>query len=172
MPPILRPSARLKSLPAPLRWAAPPVVLVGVIVLLLVDWDTPPNVTPPTPKPAVAKICEALDKALPDTVLGHKRQDPEPSSPYTAAWNSSPRTVLKCGIDRPGYLDEDPTASAPEVNDVQFGMAPDGQGGYHFVTTLRKAYVEITVPKGAYPNFIDPLSSLTDAIKSTVPEGL
>ncbi|GAA2268369.1 MULTISPECIES: DUF3515 domain-containing protein [Kitasatospora] len=172
MPRFPGPSARLMSLPAPLRWAAPPVALLGGIALLLVDWSTPPNVTPPTPAPAVAKICAALDKALPDTVLGHKRQDPKPDSPYTAAWNSSPHTVLKCGIDRPGYLDDDPTASAPEVNDVQFGMAPDGHGGYRFVTTLRKAYVEITVPQGAYSNYIDPLSSLTDAIKSTVPDGL
>ncbi|WP_197084650.1 DUF3515 domain-containing protein [Saccharothrix sp. ST-888] len=165
-------AARLKSLPAPVRWAAPPVALLGGVALLLGGWGAPAEVTPPTPKPAVARLCAALDRALPDTVLGHRRQDPSPASPYTAAWGSSPRTVLKCGIDRPDYLNDDPLTSAPEVNDVQFGMGPDGHGGYRFVTTLRKAYVEITVPKGAYPNYIDPLSSLTDAIKSTVPDGL
>ncbi|MDH6129663.1 DUF3515 domain-containing protein [Kitasatospora sp. GP82] len=164
-------AARLKSLPAPVRWAAPPAVLLGCLSLAVGSWGEP-EVAPPTPNATVAELCSALHKALPQSVLGHRRHDPSPASPYTAAWESSPQTVLRCGIDRPDYLNDDPLSSAPEVNDVQFGMGPDGHGGYRFVTTLRKAYVEITVPKGAYPNYIDPLSSLTDAIKATIPDGL
>ncbi|MEU9129167.1 DUF3515 domain-containing protein [Kitasatospora sp. NPDC048540] len=165
-------TSRLTTLPAPVRWLTPPVVLLGGIVLLTAAWSGPANVTPPTPRAEAARYCEALDKALPATVLGHPRQDPSPASPYTAAWGSSPRTVLRCGLERPGYLDDDPLKNSPEVNDVQWGMSGSDDGGYRFVTTLRKAYVEVYVPKGAYPNYADPLSSLTDAIKATVPDGL
>ncbi|GAA2751494.1 MULTISPECIES: DUF3515 family protein [Kitasatospora] len=162
----------LSKLPAPVRWLAPPAVLLGCTVLVAAAWSAPADVTPPQPSPAAAGYCQALDRALPADVLGHHREDPSPASPYTAAWGSSPRTVLRCGIERPSYLDDDPLKNSPEVNGVQFGMGPDGNGGYLFVTTLRKAYVEIDVPKGAYPNYIDPLSSLTDAITATIPDGL
>lgn len=162
----------LSALPAPVRWAAPPVALLGCLAVAIGSGSGPGEITPPVPKANVAGYCEALHKALPDTVLGHHRADPSPASPYTAAWDSSPRTVLRCGVPRPGYLNDDPLAKGPEVNDVQWGMGSDGAGGYRFVTTLRKAYVEVTVPKGAYPNYADPLSSLTDAIKATVPDGL
>ncbi|MER5641199.1 DUF3515 domain-containing protein [Kitasatospora sp. NPDC002227] len=162
----------LRALPAPVRWVTPPLALLGGVGLLAGGWTGPEQVAPPTPAPSVAALCEALDRALPAEVLGHRRADPEPASPYTAAWGSSPRTVLRCGIERPAYLNDHPLDSAPEVNDVQFGMGEDGHGGYNFVTTLRKAYVEVHVPKGAYPNYVDPLSSLTDAVKATIPAGL
>ncbi|MEV4614822.1 DUF3515 domain-containing protein [Kitasatospora sp. NPDC049258] len=165
-------TSRLAALPAPVRWLTLPAVLLGGIVLLTAAWQVPADVTPPAPRPEAAGYCAALDKALPRTVLGHPREDPSPASPYTAAWGSSPRTVLRCGIDRPGYLDDDPLRSSPEINDVQWGMSRTADGGYRFVTTLRKAYVEVEVPAGAYPNYSDPLSSLTDAIKATVPDGL
>ncbi|BFV57163.1 hypothetical protein KCMC57_up22670 [Kitasatospora sp. CMC57] len=164
--------SRLSSLPATVRWGVPPAVLLTCTGLLGWSWSLPADVAPPVPRAAEAGFCEALDKALPETVLGHHRDDPSPASPYTAAWDSSPRTVLRCGLPRPGYLDDDPLAAAPEVNDVQWGMSPLPDGGYRFVTTLRKTYVEVTVPGGAYPNYADPLSSLTDAVKATIPEGL
>ncbi|MFG2823695.1 DUF3515 domain-containing protein [Kitasatospora sp. NPDC048365] len=162
----------LSRLPAPVRWLAPPAALLGCTVLLATAWSSPEDVAPPVPRASAVAACEALDRALPAKVLGHERQDPSPASPYTAAWGSSPRTVLRCGIERPDYLDDDPLKQSPEVNGVQFGMGPDGAGGYWFVTTLRRAYVEIHVPKGAYPGPLDPLNSLTDAITATVPPGL
>ncbi|AUG79830.1 hypothetical protein CFP65_5119 [Kitasatospora sp. MMS16-BH015] len=162
----------LRAMPAPVRWATPALALLGCAGLLVGGWTGPEQLAPPTPGPSVAQYCEALDKALPNELLGHKRSDPEPASPYTAAWGSSPRTVLRCGIIRPDYLDNDWSARSPEVNDVQFGMGEDGHGGYFFVTSQVKAYVEIHVPKGAYPNYADPLSSLTDAIKATIPAGI
>jgi hypothetical protein len=163
--------SRLRNLPATVRWGVPPAVLLTCAGLLGWSWSLPADVTPPTPRAAEAALCEALDKALPETVLGHHRDDPSPASPYTAAWGSSPRTVVRCGLGRPGYLDDDPLAAAPEVNGVQWGMTRD-RDGYRFVTTLRLAYVEVIVPQGAYPNYTDPLSSLTDAVKATVPDGL
>ncbi|MDH6578930.1 DUF3515 domain-containing protein [Kitasatospora sp. MAP5-34] len=163
----------LSSLPAPVRWAAPPAVLLGGLGLLIGGWTgSSDRIAPPVPKASQAGFCAALGKALPQSVLGHRRADPSPASPYTAAWSSLPRTVLRCGVPRPEYLNKDMAALAPEINDVQWGMGSDGAGGYRFVTTLRKVYVEVTVPKGAYPNYADPLSSLTDAIKATIPDGL
>lgn len=161
--------SRLSSLPVAVRWLTPPVALLGCLALLLVVWARPGDVTPPVPKAGVAGYCRALHQALPGMLLGHRRRDPSPASPYTAAWDSSPRTVLRCGIARPAYLDQNLDQTAPEVNDVQWGMGSDGHGGYLFVTTLRRAYVEVDVPEGAYPNYADPLSSLTDAIEATIP---
>ncbi|RKE21331.1 uncharacterized protein DUF3515 [Streptomyces sp. TLI_171] len=152
-----------------MRWLAPPAALLGCTAWLLTAWSGEPDVAPPTPTAEVARYCAALDAKLPGTVLGHDRQDPSPASPYTAAWASSPRTVLSCGVERPGYLDDDPNRQGPCVNEVAWGMGEDGSGGYLFVTALRKAYVEVHVPAGAYPNYADPLSSLTDAIRSAVP---
>ncbi|WP_354642449.1 DUF3515 domain-containing protein [Kitasatospora camelliae] len=164
--------AFLNKLPAPVRWFAPPAVLLGCTALLAVAWGTPAEVTPPEPTAEAARYCAALDAALPGSVLGHRREDPSPASPYTAAWDSSPRTVLRCGVERPDYLNEDPLKASPEVDGVQFGYGRDDSGTYRFVATLRRAYVEIEVPAGAYPNAVDPLASLTDAIKATIPEGL
>ncbi|MEV8097348.1 DUF3515 domain-containing protein [Kitasatospora sp. NPDC085879] len=164
-------SRPLASLPAPVRWLAPPAALLGC-VLLLAGNGGGDEVAPPAPQGAAAGYCAALDRALPQTVQGHARRDPSPASPYTAAWASSPRTVLRCGVERPSYLDDDPLGTAPEVNGVQWGLSPDGKGGYRFVTTLRKAYVEVLVPKGAFPNYADPLPVISDAVKAAVPEGL
>ncbi|MFD9129171.1 DUF3515 domain-containing protein [Kitasatospora sp. NPDC059571] len=164
-------SSRLRALPAPVRWLAPPAALLGGVLLLAGNLG-PGEVAPPVPSGDAARYCAALDRALPATLLGHARRDPSPASPYTAAWDSSPRTVLRCGIERPDYLDTDPLASAPEVNGVQWGMGPDGHGGYRFVTTLRKAYVEVSVPRGAYPNYADPLPTVSDVVRRTVPDGL
>ncbi|MFC6595752.1 DUF3515 domain-containing protein [Kitasatospora paranensis] len=164
-------SPRLRALPAPVRWLAPPAALLGVGMLLVGNLGSG-EIAPPVPQGAAAGYCAALDRALPASVLGRARHDPSPASPYTAAWGGSARTVLRCGIARPDYLDADPLASAPEVNGVQWGMSQDGAGGYRFVTTLRKAYVEVSVPKGAYPNYADPLPTLSDVIRATVPAGL
>ncbi|WP_405011449.1 DUF3515 domain-containing protein [Kitasatospora sp. NBC_01539] len=163
--------SRLSALPAPVRWLAPPAALLGCGLLLLGNLGSG-EVAPPVPSAGAAPFCAALDRALPQSVQGHRRQDPSPASPYTAAWASSPRTVLRCGIARPDYLDDDPLANAPEINGVQWGFTSDGAGGHRFVTTLRRAYVEVTVPEGAYPNYADPLPALSDAVKATVPEGL
>ncbi|WP_030275721.1 DUF3515 domain-containing protein [Streptomyces sp. NRRL B-24484] len=164
-------SRPLASLPAPVRWLAPPAALLGC-TLLLVGNGGGDEVAPPAPSAAVARYCEALDRALPQSVQGHARRDPTPASPYTAAWASSPRTVLRCGIERPGYLDDDPLKNSPEINGVQWGFSRDGDGGYRFVTTLRKAYVEVLVPKGAYPNYADPIPAISDAVRTAIPEGL
>ncbi|MFI5534309.1 DUF3515 domain-containing protein [Kitasatospora sp. NPDC051853] len=167
--------SRFSSLPATVRWGVPPAALLTCVGLLGWSWSLPQDVEPPKPRAGEVGYCEALDRALPDTLMGHRRDDPSPSSPFTAAWDSSGRTVLRCGVERPAYLNayvEDNSLKGPEVNDVQWGMAPDGKGGYRFATTQRAVYVEVTVPGDAYRNYADPLSSLTDAIKASIPEGI
>ncbi|QKW21716.1 DUF3515 family protein [Kitasatospora sp. NA04385] len=161
-------SRSLNRLPAPVRWLAPPAVLLALTAGLVAAWSGEPDVTPPVPDAETAKYCAALDAALPADVLGRARKDPAPASPYTAAWASSPRTVLTCGGERPDFLD-DGTRLGPCVNEVSWGVGEDGDGGYRFATGLRKAYVVLHVPKGAYGNYADPLASLADAVRSTVP---
>ncbi|MFD8484111.1 DUF3515 domain-containing protein [Kitasatospora sp. NPDC059673] len=163
----MRPRELLNRLPAPVRWLAPPAVLLACTALLAVAWSGDPDVEPPTPSAQVAQYCQALDAKLPAEVLGHPRKDPSPASPYTAAWASSPRTVLTCGGDRPAYMSDD--RKGPCIDEVRWGLTEDGHGGYWFATGLRKAYVEVHVPAGAYTNYADPLSSYTDAIRSTIP---
>jgi hypothetical protein len=157
----------LNRLPAPVRWFGPPAALLAVTAGLVAFWSGEPDVAPPTPTAQAAQYCRALDAALPGSVLGHRREDPSPASPYTAAWASSPRTVLTCGGDRPEYMDSD--RKGPCVDQVSWGLNEDGHGGYWFATGLRRAYVEVHVPAGAYPNYADPLSSFGEAIRSTVP---
>ncbi|MGW4379661.1 DUF3515 domain-containing protein [Kitasatospora sp. NPDC004531] len=158
----------LNRLPAPVRWFGPPAVLLAVTAGLVAFWSGDPDVKPPTPTAQVAQYCEALDAKLPADVLGHPRKDPAPASPYTAAWASSPRTVLTCGGERPEYLSI-ADRKGPCIDEVSWGMDADGDGGYWFATGARKAYVEVHVPAGAYTNYADPLSSFTEAIRSTVP---
>jgi hypothetical protein len=158
----------LKALPAPVRWLAAPAVLLGCVVLLVGSWGAPPAPEAPTPTAKELPYCEAFARALPQTLLGHARKPS--ASPFVAVWDSSPQTVVRCGVPRPDALDG-PAAvrDAPEVNDVQWFDEPDGDGGYRFTTVLREAYVEVTVPAGAYPNYADPVPSVSDVVKATVP---
>ncbi|WP_100836228.1 DUF3515 domain-containing protein [Kitasatospora fiedleri] len=158
----------LNRLPAPVRWLAPPAALLGCTAWLAVSWSGDPDVAPPGQDAGTARYCAALDAALPAEVLGHPREDPSPASPYTAAWASSPRTVLTCGADRPDLLN-DTERKGPCVDEVGWGLAEDGAGGYRFATGLREAYVVVEVPAGAYGNYADPLGSFSSAIRATVP---
>lgn len=166
-----RPIRLLASLPAPIRWFAPPLGLLACSAFLLVGgggWQPP--VTAPQPDAKVAGYCQALAKALPASIEGRDRAGS--SSPYVALWKSSTRTVLRCGVPRPASLNSlaNQESTGPNVNDVQWYMEQDGHGGYRFTCTLRLAYVEVSVPTNAFPNFIDPLSSISDAVKATIPD--
>ncbi|WP_371479400.1 DUF3515 domain-containing protein [Kitasatospora sp. NBC_00315] len=158
----------LKALPAPLRWLSAPVALLGCVALLVGNWGAPAQPAAPTPRASELPYCEAFARALPQSLLGRARTPTD--SPFVAVWNSSPRTVVRCGVPRPDGLNG-PRAldSAPEVNGVQWFDEPDGEGGYRFTTVLRYANVEVTVPAGAYPNYADPLPSVSDVVAATVP---
>ncbi|MFH8385570.1 DUF3515 domain-containing protein [Kitasatospora sp. NPDC018058] len=167
----LRIPKALTALPAPVRWLAVPVALTCTVVLLIGSWSSAdPDVEAPQPSGRAAEYCRALTDALPHELLGHARKDPSPASPYTAAWGGSPRTVLRCGIDRPEELDGEHAKDwSPTVDDVTWWSQQLGDGGYRFVTTMRAAYVEVTVPAGAAQNPFDPAAALSDLVKAKIP---
>ncbi|MFJ7245201.1 DUF3515 domain-containing protein [Kitasatospora sp. NPDC098652] len=168
----LRIPRALTALPAPVRWLAAPVALTCTVVVLIGSWSSAddPAVEVPRPSGKAADYCRALGAALPPELLGRTRRDPSPASPYVAAWGDSPRVVLRCGVDRPDELDGDHARDwSPTVDDVTWWSQRLADGGYRFVTTMRAAYVEVTVPAGAAQNPFDPAAALTPAVKANVP---
>ncbi|MET9182241.1 DUF3515 domain-containing protein [Kitasatospora aureofaciens] len=167
----LRIPEALTALPAPVRWLAVPVVLTCTVVALVGSWSSAdPAVEVPQPSGRVAGYCKALAAALPQELLGRPRRDPSPASPYVAAWGGSPRTVLRCGVDRPEELNGEHAEDwSPTVDDVTWWSQKLSDGGYRFVTTMRAAYVEVTVPAGAAQNAFDPAAALTPAVKANIP---
>jgi Protein of unknown function (DUF3515) len=167
----LRIPKALTALPAPVRWLALPLALACTVVVLVGSWSSADDrVEVPRPSGRAAGYCQALAAALPGELLGHARRDPSPASPYVAAWGGSPRTVLRCGIDRPEELDGEHAKDwSPTVDDVTWWSQKLSDGGYRFVTTMRAAYVEVTVPAGAARNPFDPAAALTAAVKANIP---
>ncbi|MFG2846577.1 DUF3515 domain-containing protein [Kitasatospora sp. NPDC048296] len=167
----LRIPKALTALPAPVRWLAVPVALTCTVVVLIGSWSSADSqVEVPRPSGKAADYCRALSAALPQELLGHARKDPSPASPYTAAWGSSPRTVLRCGIDRPEELDGEHAADwSPTADDVTWWSQKLSDGGYRFVTTMRAAYVEVTVPACAAQNSFDPAAALSSLVNAKIP---
>ena len=98
---------------------------------------------------------------------GVKRRAVEPASDFTAVWGDPP-VQLRCGVARPKALDS--TSPAAEVNGVRW-LPEQQHNGYRFTTVLRRAYVEVTVPKKYAPE-INALVDFARAVKRTVPEGV
>jgi hypothetical protein len=147
------------------------LILVALAVVLTTGflWWNQSQVTPPHPDARAAALCRSLHEALPHTLQGNKRNDPRPSSPYTAAWSSHPRTVLKCGVPVPQLLIKHPESDAVNVNGVDWLIEPLKGGSYRFTTVQRNANVEVTVPNGAFPSPTDALPPISDAVRRTVP---
>lgn len=137
--------------------------------------DDGAGVAVPSPSPAVTKLCQNLDKALPRTVDGLSRNDPEPGSVLTAGWGS-PAIILRCGVVRPPKMIDpkvaeggDPDAVAGGVNGVDW-LQEATDGGYRFTSANRTAYVEVSVPEGQDSAGV--LVDLAPAVKSAIPEGI
>jgi Protein of unknown function (DUF3515) len=130
--------------------------------------DDVPSVAVPTPGGAVAQLCRHLDEVLPNKVDKLGRRDPEPSSALTAGWGD-PAIILRCGVARPAKM-ADPEADGVEVNGVGWLLEQRADKSFRFTTTLRKAYVEVTIPAGRTGDGMAPLVSLAPAIKKAVPE--
>lgn len=138
------------------------------------------TVTAPTPDARTAPLCRDLDKALPRTVDGRDRRDPEPRSAYTAAWGS-PAIILRCGIVRPPKMvdpevaqGDDPNAIGGGVDGVDWLMEKEDDGTWRFTTSGRLAYVQVTLPKelSGPDDSAQVMSDLAAAVKKTVPTGL
>ncbi len=166
----LRAPRFLAALPAPVRWLAVPTALACTVVVLIGSWSAPERIETPAPAPKAAGYCRALAAALPQELLGHPRKDPTPASPFVAGWASSPRVVLRCGVDRPDALNG-PAAKdlSPTINDVTWWPQQLDDGGYRYTSTQRKAHVEVTVPGGAFANPLDPVAALSAVVAATIP---
>ncbi|MFD0317486.1 DUF3515 domain-containing protein [Streptomyces flavalbus] len=130
----------------------------------------------PSPDTEVTELCQNLDKALPREVAGVERRDPEPRSALTAGWGN-PAIILRCGVVRPPKMTDpkvaqgrDPDAVAGGVNGVDWLQEDAGDGAFRFTTANRKAYVEVTVPKGRDSAAV--LVGLAGAVKKAIPSGI
>ncbi|MEU5310061.1 DUF3515 domain-containing protein [Streptomyces sp. NPDC021562] len=133
--------------------------------------DDAPSAAVPRPGAAVVKLCDRLDRVLPTKVDKLGRRDPEPASPLTAGWGGDPAIILRCGVPRPAKM-ADPEADGVEVNGVGWLLEQQADASFRFTTTLRKAYVEVTIPAKRTGDGMAPLVSLAPAIKEAVPEGI
>ncbi|MDT0471858.1 DUF3515 domain-containing protein [Streptomyces griseoviridis] len=124
----------------------------------------------PDPGAKVTELCQNLDGTLPSEVDGEGRRDPEPASALTAGWGN-PAIILRCGVPRPAEMD-DPEADGVEVEGVGWLLQKRDDGSYRFTTTLRRAYVEVTIPKARTGDGMAPLVDVAPAVKKAIPEGI
>jgi hypothetical protein len=124
------------------------------------------SVAVPVPDARTAGYCRALHDALPARVAGLPRHDPAPRSDLTAGWGD-PAIVLRCGVPQPA-VDLDPEADGVKVDGVGWSLEPRSDGSVRLTTTLRRAYVEVTLPK-EHAADVGPLTDLADAVRKTVP---
>jgi hypothetical protein len=120
----------------------------------------------PVPDARVAGYCHTLHQELPSKVIGLSRHDLKTSSDLVAGWGN-PAIVLRCGVQRP-LVDNDPNADGVDVDGVGWSIEQQSGGGFRLTTTLRKAYVEVTLPK-KFAGDVGPLTDLADAVKKAIP---
>ncbi|MFJ8790154.1 DUF3515 domain-containing protein [Streptomyces sp. NPDC102462] len=141
--------------------------------------DDDATVAVPSPDAKTAGLCQNLDKALPRTLDGRSRKDPEPRSAFTAGWGS-PAIILRCGVARPPKMvdprvakGDDPDAISGGVNGVDWLMEKQSDGSMRFTTANREAYVQVTLPKAdADRSSSAVLVALAPAVKKAIPEGI
>lgn len=124
----------------------------------------------PTPDSKVTELCRNLDKRLPKKVDGLKRADPEPKSELTAGWGD-PAIILRCGVARPPKMN-DPEADGVTADGVNWLMEQQDDGSFRFTSTLRKAYVEITLPEERAGSGVSPLTDFAAPVRKTIPKGI
>jgi hypothetical protein len=134
------------------------------------------SVATPQTTGAVTQQCAALQKALPQTLMGLSRRDTSPSSPNTAAWGD-PAVTLRCGAGMPSVLDphskdynpESDNLSGAEVGGVCWASVhSQADQSYIFSSVDQQAIVEVHVP-GAYAGRQAPLSELAGAVAKASP---
>ncbi|QKW09421.1 DUF3515 domain-containing protein [Streptomyces sp. NA04227] len=149
---------------------APPVLaLLLTATAACTSGDGGTDVAVPEPGAESVRLCRDLDRELPDRVAGQRREDPA-ASQLTAAWGD-PAYVLRCGVTRPDKMD-DPKADGVDVDGVGWLLEKRSDGSFRFTTTLRKAYVEVTVPEDRASEGLAPLTDLAPPVKKTIPKGV
>jgi hypothetical protein len=124
----------------------------------------------PSTRTETAAYCRDLDRQLPQHVDGLERNDPNPRSALTAGWGD-PAIILRCGVPRPGKMD-DMEADGLEVNGVGWLQEQQADGSFRFTSTLRRAYVEVTLPKQRIGNGAAPLTDFAAPVRKAVPQGI
>ncbi|MER6128574.1 DUF3515 domain-containing protein [Streptomyces sp. NPDC001795] len=147
-----------------------PVFALLIVATGCSSSDDSPSAAVPSPDAKVAKLCQNLDKVLPRKVEDRDRNDPEPRSALTAGWGS-PAIILRCGVPRPAQM-SDSEADGVEVNDVGWLLQKENDGSFRFTTTLRQAYVEVSIPKARTGGGMAPLVDVAPAIKKAIPKGI
>lgn len=89
---------------------------------------------------------------------------------FTAGWGD-PAIILRCGVPRPAEMD-DAEADAVEVDGVDWLLQKQRDGSFRFTSTLRRAYVEVTLPKERTGDGLGPLTAFASPVKKAVPEGI
>ncbi|QJT04286.1 DUF3515 domain-containing protein [Streptomyces asoensis] len=143
-------------------------LLLAAVGCSSADGDTSAAV--PSPSASVTKLCRNLDEALPSTVDDLGRGDPSPASALTAGWGN-PAIILRCGVERPDKM-SDENADGVEVDGVGWLLEEQDGGAFRFTTTLRRAYVEVTIPKDRTGDGMAPLVDLAPSVKKAIPEGI
>lgn len=152
------------------RLLGPPALVLVITVADCSSSDDSASAAVPGPGSKVTKLCRNLDEALPSKVDGLSREDPEPASALTAGWGS-PAIILRCGVSRPAAMN-DADADGVEVNGVGWLLQKRDDGSFRFTTTLRRAYVEVSIPKDRTADGMAPLVDLASSIKMAIPEGI
>ncbi|OQR59808.1 hypothetical protein B6E66_33655, partial [Streptomyces maremycinicus] len=151
-----------------------PIGLPSLALLLLAagcsSADGGTSVVVPSPSVSVTKLCRNLDEALPSTVDDLDRGDPSPASALTAGWGN-PAIILRCGVERPEKM-SDENADAVEVDGVGWLLEEQDGGAFRFTTTLRRVYVEVTIPESRAGDGVAPLVDLAPSVKKAIPEGI
>ncbi|MEU3617559.1 DUF3515 domain-containing protein [Streptomyces sp. NPDC006872] len=143
-------------------------LLLAAVGCSSADGDTSAAV--PSPSATVVELCRNLDKELPSTVDDQGRRDPSPASALTAGWGN-PAIILRCGVERPEKM-SDENADAVEVDGVGWLLEEQDGGSFRFTTTLRRAYVEVTIPKDRTGDGMAPLVDVAASVKKAIPEGI
>ncbi|MER5887336.1 DUF3515 domain-containing protein [Streptomyces sp. NPDC001941] len=131
--------------------------------------DARATVAVPRPSEQETSLCRALHAALPKTVAGLERSDPEPDSELTAGWGDA-AIVLRCGVPRPERMSDPQADSVDAGRDVQWLLEKRAGEGPRFTTVLRKAYVEVTLDE-RFAHDVAPLVDLAGPVARTVPKG-
>ncbi len=153
--------------------AAPPVLALLLTALTTAgctSTDDAATAAVPSPSVGAAALCGQLHRQLPRRVDGLGRNDPKPRSALTAGWGD-PAIILRCGVQRPAEMD-DSEADSVEVNGVGWLDEQQDDGSHHLTTTLRRAYVEVVLPKQRTARGLSPLIDLAPAVKKTIPKGI
>ncbi|MFJ6570855.1 DUF3515 domain-containing protein [Streptomyces sp. NPDC091292] len=158
------------------RRPVPSLVGPSALALLLItvagcsSTDGPAKAAVPSPDGKVTELCRNLHEELPERIDGLARKDPAPASELTAGWGD-PAIILRCGIPKPAEMN-DAESDGVEADGVGWLMEQRDDGSFRFVTTLRRAYVEVSLPKSRADGGLSPLTDLAPPIKKAIPEGI